>query len=329
MKHSNISIFIPHLGCPFNCIFCDQFKITGSDSAVTPSDVYNTLDTALNSDSLDKKETQIAFFGGSFTAIPRKLMIQYLEVASKFTGSEKFDSIRISTRPDCINKEILEILKYYNVKTIELGIQSFDDEVLKASKRGYTSKTALDSCNLITQNGFELGIQMMCGLPQDNRLKDLATARKAIETGCKQVRIYPVIVIDGTRLADMYKNNEYVPLTTNDAVSICAELYTMFSDNDVTVLKMGLHTDSDSIAGPFHPAFGELVRSEVFYNSLISQINHIDSYIVYVSPCYASIAIGNGKRNKTRLKDNGYNVTFKTDSTLNNTPPYKIIKASR
>lgn len=315
MKHSNISIFIPHLGCPFNCIFCDQFKITGSDKTVTPSDVFNILSDSLKYTN-DKKNTQIAFFGGSFTAIDKKLMIEFLEVANKFIGPEMYESIRISTRPDCIDTDILNILKKYNVKTIELGIQSLDDEVLKSAKRGHTASQSLSACKLIQQNGFELGMQMMCGLPGDTVQKDILTAQKIIDLECKQVRIYPVVVIDGTYLAKMYKCGEYKPLTTEEAVSICAKLYKMFTENGVTVLKIGLHSDSNSIAGPFHPAFGELVRSEVFYNTVISEISMQDRIVIRVSNKFTSVAKGNSKRNLTRFEKKGYDVKIVTDNTL-------------
>ncbi len=325
MKHANISIFIPHLGCPFNCIFCDQYKITGSDSYVTPLDVYNILDKAYTHKTKSIKNTQIAFFGGSFTAIDRQLMIDYLETANNFIGKDGFDSIRISTRPDCIDEETLEILKKYNVKTIELGIQSLCDDVLKASKRGHTVKDCIDSCNLIKNYGFELGMQMMCGLPCDSFEKDVYTAQKIIEIGCKQVRIYPVVVIQGTKLCDMYNSKIYTPLTVDEAVKTCAHLYKMFENNGVTVLKMGLHTDSGCVAGPFHPAFGELVRSEVFYNDVITKINKLESFLIKTSISFESTAKGNAKRNLERFKNNGYNVQIQADATLNN-KNYVIIK---
>ena len=316
MKHSNISIFIPHMGCPFNCIFCDQFKITGSDQSVTPSDVYTTLTKAYNDPCLSKNDTQIAFFGGSFTAIDRKLMVEYLSVASEFIGSGKFNSIRISTRPDFIDDDVLNILKLYNVKTIELGIQSFDDEVLKASGRGYDYKTAIDACKLISKNGFDLGIQMMCGLPGDTHEKDIATAREIVGLGCRQVRIYPVIVIRGTVLHDMYMAGQYTPLTLDAAVFTCAQLYSYFINNGVRILKIGLHTDSDAAAGPFHPAFGELVRSKVFYNELTASINKHTRYLINVSPSFISTAYGNKKYNLNMLLNNGYEVEFSQDRTV-------------
>lgn len=317
MKHSNISIFIPHLGCPFNCIFCDQYKITGSDSAVTPSDVYNLLSKAEANEKLSKKDTQIAFFGGSFTAIDKTLMLSYLETASEFTGAGKFHSIRISTRPDCIDEDTLDILAKFNVKTIELGIQSFDDEVLKASKRGYTADTALKSCRLIQDRGFELGIQMMCGLPQDTPQKDIQTANKIIELGCKQVRIYPVVVIEGTELCRLYRQGVYTPLSVDEAVNICSELYSLFCGNDVTILKIGLHTASGGIAGPFHPAFGELVRSQVFFNEVIACLkDKNDSYTVKVAPSFVSTAIGNGKRNTELFKSRGFNIKITADPSV-------------
>lgn len=317
MKHSNISIFIPHLGCPYNCIFCDQYKITGSDGDVTPSDVYNILSNAKNH-NISSENTQIAFFGGSFTAIDKKLMIEFLETANIFINNKAFDSIRISTRPDCINKEILDILKYYNVKTIELGIQSLDNEVLLASKRGYSAEKALEACELIQINNFELGMQIMCGLPKDSHEKDIYTAKKIVEIGCKQVRVYPVLVIKGTKLCEMYKNGEYTPLTIDEAVTTCAKLYSIFRENKITILKMGLHTDSDYIAGPFHPAFGELVRSEVFYNDIITDLNGVTAAEIQISSKFESIAKGNSKRNIIRFKNNGYNINFIINNKLQN-----------
>ncbi len=315
MQHANISIFIPHLGCPFNCIFCDQYKITGSDSAVTPRDVYNIL-TDAKSHNLSSDKTQIAFFGGSFTAIDKTLMTEYLKVAYEFVKDGSFDSIRISTRPDCIDGEILGILKKYGVKTIELGVQSLCDEVLLSAKRGHTSEQSLKAAGLIQSSGFELGMQMMCGLPGDSKERDIATAKKIIETGCKQVRIYPVVVIDGTHLASMYKNGDYSPLTTDDAVDICATLYAMFCKAGVSVLKIGLHSDSGSIAGPFHPAFGELVRSQVFYNEITEKISRGTPVTVRCANKFISIAKGNKGRNTTLFKENGYDVRLTVDNTL-------------
>ena len=311
MKHSNISIFIPHLGCPFNCIFCDQYKITGSDSAVTPFDVYNILSQAAADTKMSKKDTQIAFFGGSFTAIDRALMISYLKTAHAFTGTDKFNSIRISTRPDCIDDATLDILKEFNVKTIELGIQSFDDDVLKASKRGYTAKTALTSCRLI-----------------QTQQKDIQTAHKIIELGCKQVRIYPVIVIEGTELCRQYRQGSYTPLTLDEAVDTCSKLYSMFYEKDITILKMGLHTASGGVAGPFHPAFGELVRSQVYYNEVINAIQNknIDcAYTLMVAPSFVSTAVGNGKRNTMRFKSRGFNIKITADPSVTH-GKWKLIK---
>ncbi len=316
MKHSNISIFIPHLGCPYNCIFCDQYKITGSDCAVTPSDVYSLLDSCKKDKKLLNGKTQIAFFGGSFTAIDKNLMIDYLKAASGFVSDCTFDSIRISTRPDCINEEILDTLRRYNVKTIELGIQSFDDQVLTASGRGYSSETAIDSCNLISQSGFELGIQMMCGLPCDTQQKDLETAQTIIDLSCRQVRIYPVIVIKGTKLCQMYENGLYTPLDLDQAVDTCAKLYTLFCQNDVTILKIGLHSSSDGVAGPFHPAFGELVRSKVFYESVIKETSKYKHYNIRVAPSFISVAIGNSKINLRKFKDNGYDIDIISDPNI-------------
>ncbi len=321
MQHANISIFIPHLGCPFNCIFCDQYKITGSDKCVTPQDIYNTLSEA-KKHCLEKGKTQIAFFGGSFTAIDRQLMVDYLKVAYEFVKDNTFDSIRISTRPDCIDGEVLGILKEYGVKTIELGVQSLCDDVLSASKRGHSAKQSLDAAQMIIEGGFELGMQMMCGLPNDTRERDIETAKKIIDIGCKQVRIYPVVVIEGTYLAKMYKNGLYTPLSTDEAVDICATLFEMFKKADVTVLKMGLHTDSGAIAGPFHPSFGELVRSQVFYNEITSKIPQNTPVTIKCANRFISVAKGNRGKNLRLFEENCYDVKIIIDKDLEN--GYKI-----
>lgn len=317
MRHANISIFIPHLGCPFNCIFCDQYKITGSDSAVTPDDVYRILKEAKER-GIDAHNTQIAFFGGSFTAIGRKLMEQYLSVAYEFVKNGDFESIRISTRPDCIDTEVLQILKQYGVKTVELGVQSLDDDVLTAAKRGHTEAQSLAAVKMIQAAGLEPGMQMMCGLPGDTEQKDIKTAEQIINTGCKQVRIYPVVVIDGTHLAAMYKNGDYTPLSVDEAVNICAKLVKMFNDADVTVLKVGLHSDSDSIAGPFHPAFGELVRSQMFFDEICAKITPKKPYEIKCANRFISIAKGNGGRNLRLFEQNGYKIKISVDKTLTN-----------
>ncbi len=323
MRHANISIFIPHLGCPFNCIFCDQYKITGSDSAVTPDDVYRILEKAA-SRGLDNKNTQIAFFGGSFTAIDRKLMTEFLEVAHGFIKSGHFDSIRISTRPDCIDTDTLEILKSYGVKTIELGVQSLDDSVLTLAKRGHSAKESLDAVYMIQKAGLEAGMQMMCGLPGDSREKDIETAKKIIETGCRQVRIYPVVVIEGTYLATMYKQGMYTPLSVDEAVDTCAVLCKMFEDAGVTVLKCGLHSDSGSIAGPFHPAFGELVRSKIFANEIAEKFTRGDVIDIHCSNRFISIAKGNKSKNIAYFDSLGIKANILLDKSLEN--GYTVIK---
>ncbi len=317
MQHANISIFIPHLGCPFNCIFCDQYKITGSDKAVTPRDIYDILIDA-KTKGLQKSKTQIAFFGGSFTAIDRELMIDYLKVAYEFVKDGTFDSIRISTRPDCINKEIIDILKQYGVKTIELGVQSLCDEVLQTAKRGHSAKDSLDAARLIIDSGLELGMQMMCGLPGDTKARDIETAQKIIDIGCKQVRIYPVVVIGGTYLEKMYNDGRYTPLSVDKAVDICATLYTMFKNADVTILKIGLHSESGAVAGPFHASFGELVRSQVFYNEITSKIAKNSPVTIKCANRFVSIAKGHRGKNLTLFEDGGYNVKIIVDKDLEN-----------
>ena len=210
MKKGNISIFVPHLGCPCQCSFCNQKTITGQANQPTPQDVDKAVKTALKSKGFDY---EIAFFGGSFTAIDREYMISLLKAANKYIKSNEVKGIRISTRPDCIDEEILDLLKEYGVTSIELGAQSMDDEVLLANRRGHTAKDVENASELIKSYGFELGLQMMTGLYKDSEEKAIKTAEKIIALSPQTVRIYPTVVLKGTYLADLYLSGESVSYT--------------------------------------------------------------------------------------------------------------------
>ncbi|HNX27783.1 MAG TPA: radical SAM protein [Syntrophomonadaceae bacterium] len=269
MSHFNIPVFIPHLGCPFQCIFCNQQKITSVSEIATDRDIQKIIDTAIKTLPADR-EAELAFFGGSFTAINQEQQQHYLGLVKPYIDLGAIKGIRISTRPDFIDRKGLELLLSAGVTTIELGVQSLDDQVLKASGRGYKSQAVNEAVALIHQYPFKLGIQLMIGLPEDNMAADIETTARTIGLKPDMVRIYPTLVIEETPLAAMYKAGKYQPLSLTEAVKISLQMYLRFQQADIDVIRMGLHADeeltrgSTVMAGPFHPGFGELVQQEAY-----------------------------------------------------------------
>lgn len=313
MKKGNISIFVPHMGCPCACSFCNQKTITGKSESPTAQDVKNAVDTALERKGY---EYEIAFFGGSFTAIDRDYMIQLLEAAYPYVKSGQVSGIRISTRPDCIDREILDILKKYGVTSIELGAQSMDDEVLDANKRGHTAQDVVNASVMIKEYGFELGLQMMTGLYLDTYEKAISTAKKIIELQPKTVRIYPTVVLKGTYLADLYLAEQYHPLDVDDSAELCAELVGLFEQANIKIIRLGLHSSRDikenMLAGGFHDSFGEIVKSRIMLNKILALPP--SDYQVFVNPKSLSKLKGNNKRNIYFLLERGYNIKIITDN---------------
>ena len=212
MRHYNIPVFISHFGCPNACVFCNQKKINGRETDVSLDDLKNIIDNYL--ETLPKNSIkQVAFFGGTFTGISMNLQKEYLEVVKDYIDSGDVEGVRISTRPECIDDEILTQLKEYGVKTIELGVQSLDDKVLQSTGRHYTYEVVKKSCDLIKSYGFELGVQLMIGLPNATAESDFLSAKKSLELQPDIARIYPTLVIKGTELELMYKRGFYNSLT--------------------------------------------------------------------------------------------------------------------
>lgn len=318
MKHGNISVFVPHNGCPHQCSFCNQKSITGVQYQPTPEDVDKAVLTAL---AYPKKyEYEIAFFGGSFTAINKDYMISLLKAAYKYVISGDVCGIRLSTRPDCIDKEVLDILKSYGVTSIELGAQSMCDEVLIANLRGHTSTDVENASRLIKEYGFSLGLQMMTGLYKSSVDRDIYTARKIIGLAPDTVRIYPTITLGGTMLGDLYLKGEYIPQTLNESVDLCAFLLKMFWKNNIEVIRLGLHYSDELKKGMlfdnYHPAFKELCESRIFLDELRKQLG-IDentcfkekvNYTVCVNPKSVSKLVGQGRDNIKQLEMQGVNI---------------------
>ena len=330
-KEYVIPIFVPHLGCPNDCTFCNQKSISGEQKMITTEDIKNTIDNFLKNIKEKDSYKEIAFFGGSFTAIDEKTQTELLEAANEYIKEGKVNSIRISTRPDCIDRVTLKRLKKYHVKTIELGVQSSNNYILEKSKRGHTFEDVKKASKLIRLYGFKLGHQMMVGMPESTELDEINTARDLIKLKPKIVRIYPVLVIKGTELAKEYKNGEYEPLTVEQAVERCKEITYMFRKKQINVIRIGLqNTDeitdpnkkgSEVLAGTYHPEFRQLVESAMWYDSIAEKIKKINAKIkkveIKVNPDDSNNVIGHKKSNIEKLKDfYDVDISMKTDENI-------------
>ncbi len=307
--HVNIPVFIPHLGCPNQCVFCNQRAISGVKEFHAES-VRKIIDEALLTIS-DGQEAEIAFFGGSFTGIDRSLMISLLEIAKEYIDRGRVSSIRLSTRPDYIDEEIIEILKKYGVKTVELGLQSISEDVLSLTKRGHGFKEEENACRMIVEAGLELVGQMMIGLPGSDLKKELECADFIIKSGAVGARIYPTVVFYETELCEMAKKGLYEPVSLEEAVVRCARVFEKFYESGVGVIRIGLHS-SESLSsrdscfgGPNHPALGELVINEFFFERISKELLKYDVKNKLVRICVAkgalSKAVGQKQKNKKRL----------------------------
>lgn len=316
---ANIAIFVPHNGCRNQCSFCNQFSITSQLEQPTAEQVKETVDNALGYLGDDAKEAEIAFFGGSFTAVERSYMIELLEAAYPYVRDKQVKGIRLSTRPDAIDDDVLELLKRYGATTIELGAQSMCDDVLSFNRRGHTAQDVINASRLIRSYGFSLGLQMMTGLAKADDKKDVETCEELIALNPDFVRIYPTIVLKNTYLAQLYEQGEYQPQSVEDAVDLCCKLLVMFGNAGIPVIRLGLHSiDEESyVAGPWHSAFGELCKSRIFYNKVAEKIDRKGRYNLYVSPRMVSKAVGQNRSNIKRFSSNGIDVTVCSDVKLN------------
>ncbi|WP_418790090.1 elongator complex protein 3 [Phosphitispora sp. TUW77] len=269
-SHYIIPVFVPDLGCPHRCVFCNQKKITGLEQIPNGSEVRRKIESYLETMPKDDGVVkEVAFYGGSFTAVDKALQRELLKPAYDFMVKGDINFIRVSTRPDTISEDILLLLAGYGVSTVELGVQSMEDEVLWKSGRGHTSRDVLRAVALIKSWGLRLGLQMMVGLPGATEAGDLYTGFELTALAPDFVRIYPCLVLKGTRLEELYLNGNYAPLELSEAVSRCKKLLVMFEREGINVIRIGLQPSEqinltgDVIAGPFHPSFRELVESAV------------------------------------------------------------------
>ncbi len=276
-KHINIPVFIPHLGCPNQCVFCNQRTISGVDE-FDASQLDKIISKSLSTIDLSSSDVEIAFFGGSFTGIDFSLMCELLSTAYGYVEKGDVSSIRLSTRPDYIDDKILTTLKAYGVKTIELGLQSTDERVLESCRRGHTSLDAERACRLICEYGFELVGQMMIGLPDSTLADEIKTAEFIIQNGAIGARIYPTVVLQHTELKDMCLSRSYTPLSLDDAIMRSKEVAKLFIRNNIDIIRIGLCASENLLsedtyfAGPNHSALGELVYGEIYYDFILEEL---------------------------------------------------------
>lgn len=313
MRHYNIPVFIPELACPNQCIYCNQRHISGQAEVVSTDKVVQIIESHLQT-FVRPSHVELAFFGGSFTGLEIEQQEKYLEVVQPYIKQGLIEGIRLSTRPDYISVAVLNTLKRYNVKTIELGAQSLCDEILTLCERGHSVRDVEKASMLIKDYGFSLGLQMMVGLPLDTLERSRQTAQKIVSLGADNTRIYPTLVIPNTKLAEMYLRGEYKPLSIEQAVEWSAEVYKIFTHSGVKVLRVGLHPSEglirgdELIAGPFHVSFRELVLSKIWLERLLSLPK--ETKCIVVNPRDINYVKGYRLCNSKALKETGMELNF-------------------
>ena len=319
-----IPIFIPHVGCPHDCVFCNQKKIAGT---VTPPTLYDVSSIIENALSKSGKGAEVAFYGGSFTAIESELMTGYLSAAHRFIERGDVSHIRLSTRPDCISEDILETLWSFGVRTIELGAQSMNDSVLLKAGRGHTAEDTEKSARLIKSFGFSLILQMMTNLPGSSNELDIETAKKIASLSPDGVRIYPTVVIRDTALESLWRCGKYTPQTPDEAASLGAELISIFEEKDIPIIRFGLNptddlSSGDALCGPYHPALGEMAQAARYLALATEKVEKENlrggELSLFVSPKRVSAMAGLRKSNKLFLMEKyGFSsVSIRGDASL-------------
>ena len=324
-----IPIFIPHYGCPHMCAFCNQSIITNTKHRLPDAKIIKEITHEYLNFKGNRSPVQLAFFGGNFLGLDTSYIHEVLNIASKLKQDNKIDSVRFSTRPDTITKASLELIKDFPVSTIELGVQSMDDDVLALSNRGHTAQSTIEAALLLKEYGFEVGMQMMVGLPKDDDKSTLKSAKAILKLKPDFIRIYPLIVLKGSLIAQWYEKGKYKPLKLDECVNLVKKIYLLFHDQNIPVIRMGLQAsemlqdDNSMIAGPWHPAFGHLVLSEIFYDKAKMVIeNNIGKNIknniitLRVNPSSESKLRGDKNYNMKRLKKLFLEFYFKVDTDI-------------
>lgn len=317
-----IPIFVPHEGCPHNCVFCNQDRITGSDEVVTAETVRDTINDYLETIKNKSATIEVSFFGGTFTGIREEKQRELLKVAKDFKDKKLIDKIRLSTRPDYIDEYILSYLKEYGVDIIELGVQSLDDEVLKKAGRGHSAQDVVNASKLIKQYKITLGHQIMPGLPGDTFEKDINTTQASIEMEPDICRIYPSLVIKDTPMEQMYERNDYIPYSLEEAVDVSKIMYSMYRKNNIHVIRIGLqptetiNEGKDIVAGPFHPSFRELVEGSLIADTILENMKDEEAAVIEINSKDLSKLYANKKLYFNKLKELKKNITVKQNDEI-------------
>lgn len=322
-KTKVIPIFIPHEGCPHDCIFCNQKKISGTIKAPNRNDTEKIINDSLNTIDKNKYNVILAFYGGSFTAIDAKKQIEYLQIANYYKDQNLIDGVRISTRPDYLLDKHVQLIKEYKVDHVELGIQSTNEDVLNDTKRFYSIKNIHLAVDNLKKHSIDYGFQIMVGLPGDNIYNLITTCFDLLKLKPKTIRIYPTLVIKDTQLQKMFNNKCYKPLTLNEAVEYSVIPYIIFDNSKCNILRVGLHPsesllyENSVIAGPFHSAFGELVQSRIYWLMLKMTINNNNlsnkSLIICANQSNFSKISGNKQENRIKL-NKIFSITYKFEN---------------
>ncbi len=324
-KHGNVALFVPHAGCPHRCSFCDQRAIAGTEERLTPDKVEAACLQAESRITLPGRQAELAFFGGSFTALPKKEMCALLDAALPFVRRGVFRGIRLSTRPDCVDEGILAALAGRSVTAVELGAQSMDDAVLVQNGRGHTADDVERAAGLIRARGLSLGLQMMTGLPGSTPDTDRETAARLAALRPDTMRIYPTVALRGTPLDGMVRSGAYIPPTLEETVALCAELLLFFEEErDIPVIRLGLHASPDleqnRVAGPWHPAFRELCEGRIYRDRAASLLRECGippgPVRLLVHPRALSAMIGQRRGNVVWFRERGYRVEVEGDPAL-------------
>ena len=310
-SHYIIPIFVPHMGCPHHCVFCNQTSITGTIASLSLGPVIEVIKGQLRARQGNHIRREVAFYGGSFTGMEKEVQVQLLSAVQPFIRNGLIDSVRVSTRPDYVDSQTLDLLREYGVLTVELGVQSMVEKVLRYSRRGHTAEDALKAVELLHGGGFEVGIQIMVGLPGDDAGATARTVNRVIQLNPHFVRIYPTLVLKGTPLEQWYRSGRYTPLSLEEAVDLCKKAYLKFHRAEIPIIRLGLQSSAELeitgsiVAGPYHPAFGHLVESSLFYEMaslLLERSQRAGTLRITVSPLDVSNIRGQRNRNLHQLK---------------------------
>ena len=321
MKQTNISVFVPHYGCPHRCTFCDQRSISGAQAPPSAEEVAALLDGQAPHLRDTETRAEIAFFGGSFTGIGEEYMRSLLTAARDAVRRypDVYTGIRCSTRPDFIDDRILGILEEYGMTAVELGAQSMNAEVLRLNERGHSPEDVERAAAMIRERGFSLGLQMMTGLYGDKPGYCYETAERFIAMKADTVRVYPTVILDGTRLGELYRAGEYRTFTFDETIDICAQLLRMFDAAGIPVIRLGLHASAEveakMLGGVYHPALREIAESRIFYGDMLAEMKRLGGtrFIVYTDPANISRVSGQRKENRRRLGELGYTFEIKSE----------------